>query len=201
MINAIPNTLTFSRILLTPIFAYFFVQETIYDIQIATLIYFFASFTDWLDGFIARSMNYTTRLGQFLDPVADKILVSTALGLFAYLDYIYVWLVLIIIIRDVLITALRIYALYYGKVIITSSFGKWKTFIQMGFVFAFLINLNVPEVPILKLNYDWSDWLLWPTITAAFVTLLTIASGIHYLVHNKSHIFEIYRRSVRNLTH
>ncbi len=201
MIYAIPNTLTISRILLTPIFAYYFVQENVFDMQLATLLYFLASFTDWLDGIIARRMNYTTQFGQFLDPVADKILVSTALVLFAYKGYIYTWMVFIIILRDILITALRIYASYYGKVIITSSFGKWKTFIQMGFVFVILIYLNIPELPSIKLSYTWGDWLMWPTIAAALVTVLTFASGIHYLIHNRSHIFEIYRRSTRKLTH
>lgn len=176
-------------------------QDSVIDIQIAALVYFLASFTDWLDGILARRMNYTTRFGQFMDPVADKILVSTALGLFAYKGYIYVWMVLIIILRDVIITALRIYASYFGKTIITSSFGKWKTFIQMGFVFALLIYLNIPLVPSIELSYNLSDWLLWTTISATIVTILTLASGVHYLLHNRRHIYEIYKRSVRKWTH
>jgi len=198
---AIPNTLTISRILLTPFFAYYFLQETIDDKLVATIIFFIASFTDWLDGFLARKLGYSTRVGQFLDPVADKILVSTALAILAYTNYIYLWMVIIIIVRDVLLTALRIYAMQHGKVIITSSFAKWKTFFQMGFLFAILIYLNFPGLPDIKLIYTIEDYLLWPTISAAVVTLLTITSGIHYVIYNRSHIIEIFKRLTKRWFH
>lgn len=194
MTFAIPNVLTVSRIILTPFFAYYFLQGSLEDKQWATIIYFVASFTDWIDGYLARRMNYTTRLGQFLDPIADKILVSTALAIFSYLNYIYFWLVFIIIFRDLFLTMLRIYALHNGKVIITSSFAKWKTFIQMSFIFALLIYLNIPGLPDITLSYTWGDWTLWPTISAVIVTILTFISGIHYIIHNKKHIIEIFKR-------
>jgi len=198
---AIPNTLTISRILLTPFFAYYFLQGTADDKLAATIIFFIAAFTDWLDGYLARKMAYSTRFGQFLDPIADKILVSTALAILAYDDYIYVWMVIIIILRDLILTALRIYAMQHGKVIITSSFAKWKTFFQMGFLFAMLIYLNIAFLPDIKLLHTKEDYLMWPTISAAFVTLLTIASGIHYLIYNRSHIIEIYRRLTKRWFH
>ena len=198
---AIPNTLTISRILLTPFFAYYFMQEIPEDKLVATIIFFIAAFTDWLDGYLARKLGYSTRVGQFLDPVADKILVSTALAVLAYTNYIYLWMVLIIIIRDVLLTALRIYAMQHGKVIITSSFAKWKTFFQMGYLFVILIYLNFPGLPDIKLLYSVKDYLMWSTISAAFVTLLTIASGIHYIYYNRSHIIEIFRRLTKPWFH
>jgi len=198
---AIPNTLTISRILLTPFFAYYFLLNTQDERLTATIIFFIAAFTDWLDGFLARKMRYATRMGQFLDPVADKILVSTALAILAYSSYIYVWMVVIIIVRDVLLTALRIYAMQHGKVIITSSFAKWKTFFQMGFLFAVLIYLNFPELPNIKLLFTKEDYLMWPTISAAIVTLLTIASGAHYLIYNRSHLIEIFRRLTKRWFH
>ena len=201
MIFAIPNTLTISRILLTPFFAYYFLLNTQDERLTATIIFFIAAFTDWLDGFLARKMGYATRLGQFLDPVADKILVSTALAILAYSHYIYVWMVVIIIVRDVLLTALRIYAMQHGKVIITSSFAKWKTFFQMGFLFVVLIYLNFPGLPDIKLLFSKEDYLLWPTISAALVTLLTIASGVHYLIYNRSHLIEIFRRLTKRWFH
>jgi CDP-diacylglycerol--glycerol-3-phosphate 3-phosphatidyltransferase len=194
----IPNVLTISRIILTPVFAYLFLQDHTADKRWAAIIYFIASLTDWLDGFLARRMNYTTRFGQFMDPVADKILVSTALAIFSYLNYIYFWLVFIIIFRDLSLTGLRIYALHHGKVIITSSFAKGKTFFQMIFVFVLLIYINIPGLPDIRLEYELSDWLQWPTISAAFVTLLTFASGIHYVIHNKKHLIEIYNRLTHN---
>ena len=198
---AIPNTLTFSRILLTPFFAYYFLQGTHNHRLTATVIFFIAAFTDWLDGYLARRLGYSTRTGQFLDPVADKILVSTALAILAYTNYIYLWMVIIIIVRDVLLTALRIYAMQHGKVIITSSFAKWKTFFQMGFLFAVMIYLNFPALPDIELSYTLQDYLMWPTISAAVVTLLTIASGIHYLIYNRSHLIEIFRRLTKRWFH
>ena len=197
----IPNTLTISRIILTPFFAYYFLHETVEDKLVATFIFLVAAFTDWLDGYLARKLGYSTRLGQFLDPIADKILVSTALAILAYTDYIYSWMVIIIIVRDILLTALRIYAMQHGKVIITSSFAKWKTLFQMGFLFAVLIYLNIPGMPDIKLLFTASDWIMWPTISAALVTLLTVASGIHYIVYNRSHIIEIFKRLTKRWFH
>jgi len=195
--SVIPNLLTIIRILLTPVFVYFFIQEQQSAQYIATSVFFVASFTDWLDGKIARKMHQTTRLGQFLDPIADKILVSSALVMFAFKNYLYLWMMIVIILRDFLITALRMYALYRGKVIITSSFAKWKTFFQMGFVFAMLLYLLIPNAPDITLTYSGSDWLLWSTLAAMIVVILTTASGIHYIFYNRIHIKEIYKR----LTH
>ena len=197
----IPNTLTIIRIILTPIFAFYFLQTSFSDKQFATVIFLIAAFTDWLDGYLARKFGFTTRLGQFLDPIADKILVSTALAILALSDYIYMWMVVIIIIRDVFLTGLRIYALQHGKVIITSSFAKWKTFFQMGFLFAVLIYLSVPGLPDVSLHYTASDWLMWPTISAAFVTLLTVTSGVHYVIYNRSHVIEIFKRLTKMWFH
>jgi CDP-diacylglycerol--glycerol-3-phosphate 3-phosphatidyltransferase len=197
MLPKIPNILTSIRILLTPLFAYFLIQEEKTGNIIAISIYFIASATDWLDGYLARRINHTTRLGQFLDPVADKVLVSTALFLFAYLDYIYLWMVFVIVFRDFALTGLRIYALQNGRVIITSSFAKWKTFIQMGFVFAMLIYFVIPDIVPFKLTYTFEDYFYWPTQTALIVVLLTVASGIHYIIYNMQHLTEIYNRIMK----
>ena len=194
MLYFIPNILTILRIILTPFFAFFFIQTGPNTSIIAALFFFLAAATDWCDGYLARRINHTTRLGQFLDPIADKILVLTALFLFAIKGFVYWWMIIIIIIRDVVVTSLRLYALYRGKSIITSSFAKWKTFIQMGFVFAVIIYLNLNGLPDIHLQYSARDWLLWTTITACIVVILTTASGIHYLYYNRSHTIEIFKR-------
>lgn len=194
MLLKIPTFLTILRILLTPVFIFYFLQETQSAKLIATVVYFIASFTDWLDGFMARKLSHTTRLGQFLDPIADKILVSSALFLFAYKDYLYFWMVIIIIVRDLIITVLRMYALQHGKVIITSSFAKIKTFIQMGFVLIIVLYLTFPALPNIQLSYTWNDWLMWPTIMGAIVVILTAASGFHYIYYNRHHSNEIFKR-------
>ena len=122
---------------------------------------------------------------------------SAALFIFAYKDYLYLWLVVIIVVRDLLITALWMYALQQGKVIITSSFAKIKTFIQMGFVLMMILYLTFPILPDITLSYTWDDWLMWPTILGVIVAILTAASGVHYIFYNRSHINEIFKRLTR----
>ncbi len=192
-----PNLLSLLRIILTPFFLFFFQKDDYYSKIIGTVIFTLASLTDWYDGYLARKYKKTTRFGQFIDPVADKILVSSALILFTVEKFIYVWTVFIIVGRDIIITLLRIYALHKGRSIITSTFAKWKTFFQMGFIFALLIYLSIPGLPDVTLTYSKSDWMQWTTVTISFVVILTIASGIHYLIFNRSHLIEIFKRIVR----
>jgi len=161
----------------------------------AAIVYFAASLTDWYDGYIARRFNLVTRWGQFMDPLADKLLVSSALIVFAHEDYIYWWMVWIIIGRDFIITFLRIFALYIGKPIITSMFARWKTFIQMVFTFAFLIYINIPGLQDIHLSRTEHPWYLWTNLMLTVVVLLTLFSGIQYLWANFSHVSELFRRA------
>ncbi len=192
-----PNILTIIRILLTPVFIYLFLLDSESGKIYAAILFFLASLTDWYDGYLARKMNMTTRLGQFLDPIADKILISSALYLLARQGYVFYWIVFTIIIRDVLVTTLRIYALHHGKPIITSTLAKWKTFAQMGFVMFMVLYLAWPGAPDIHLTHTTEDWYRLSTLSALFVTLLTTLSGIHYLVYNRSHINEIFKRITR----
>jgi len=195
----LPNQLTLFRILLTPLFYYLIIQPDSSFKVAAASIFFIASITDWYDGYFARRFNLISRWGQFMDPLADKILVSTALIAFAYLDYILWWMVILIVLRDFLITFLRIFALYIGKPIITSSLAKWKTFTQMGFIFSLLIYMNIPGVPEIKLHSADNIWLLWTTLVLSVVVLLTVISGVRYLFMNHSHMSELFRRSFRRI--
>ena len=102
----IPNQLTILRIVLTPVFLYFFLYNTMEYKLIGTIIFIFAAATDWYDGYVARKFNVITRWGQFMDPLADKILISSALCVFAYLGYIYWWMIIVIVVRDFFITFL-----------------------------------------------------------------------------------------------
>lgn len=190
----IPNQLTIIRIILTPVFIFLFiVNDPVYRL-IASIVFFIAAFTDWYDGYYARRFQSVTRWGQYMDPLADKILVSSALIVFAYMEYVYWWMIFIIIGRDVLITYLRSFALHIGKPIITSVVAKWKTFVQMGFILGFLIYINIPGLPSVHLTETTQPWLLWTTITLFVVVGLTLFSGIHYLIVNRSHLIELGRR-------
>jgi len=193
----IPNQLTILRILLTPLFIYYFPKEIASHKLIGTIIFFIAAATDWYDGYIARKLNIVSRWGQFMDPLADKILLSSALYILAYLNIIYWWMVIVIITRDFLITFLRFYALQRGKSIVTNNLAKWKTFFQMSAVFFMLIYLNFPNVEIhLKDSYH-PTYEHWITIIFLFVTLITVITGIQYLIENRAHVIELFKRSVK----
>ena len=157
---------------------------------IAGFIFIVASITDFLDGFLARKLNLITNLGKFLDPVADKVLTNTTLIILmitpVWISYpqvtIPLWAVLIMVVRDLIIDALRMIGVSQGKIIAANIFGKVKTFFQMItliFVFfngAFLSNLALP--------IGWSVTEVMIYITA-FTSLISI---IVYLYQNR-HVF------------
>jgi CDP-diacylglycerol--glycerol-3-phosphate 3-phosphatidyltransferase len=180
--------------LLTPVFILLFIKDGQTYRLTASIIFFIAAFTDWYDGYYARRFQSVTRWGQFMDPLADKILVSSALCVFAYMNFVYWWMVIIIVGRDALVTFLRSFALHIGKPIITSVVAKWKTFLQMGFIFSLLIYINIPDLPSVKLNAVAYPWFSWTTITLTIVVGLTLFSGIQYLIVNRSHLIELARR-------
>ena len=191
----IPNQLTILRILLTPVFLYFFLQDTPEYKLIGTIIFIFAAATDWYDGYVARRFNIITRWGQFMDPLADKILISSALGAFAYLGYLHWWMVIVIVIRDFIITFLRMFALHLGKSIVTSNLAKWKTSIQMTAVFALILYLNFPSADIYQINPLPPSYSHWTTIVFLLVTLLTAYTGFQYLIENRTHMYELFHRT------
>jgi len=180
----IPNQLTLLRFFLTVVFLYYFLPAEPVHQLIASVIFVMATLTDWYDGWYARKFGVITRWGQFMDPLADKFLVSTALIVFAVMDYVKWWMVWIIVGRDLLVTIIRIYAINKGTPIMTSMLAKWKTFSQMAVILAILVYIN-------WLNFygDGSG-----TYHARYfdvlgvgmlaVTLLTIISAILYCYEN-----------------
>ena len=181
----IPNQLTLLRIILTPLFVYLILLPDSTHKAYATAVFVLASFTDWYDGWHARRFGVITRSGQFLDPLADKILVSSALIAFAILNFVKTWMVWIIIARDALITINRIYALNVGKPIITHVLAKWKTALQMLTIFGILVFINYRnflQETVTPYEANYSDPL---GISMLIVTLLTIISGVIYIYENR----------------
>lgn len=196
-----PNQLTILRMILTPIFIVLFLEGGPTNILIASIIYLLASITDWYDGYMARRLQLVTRWGQFMDPLADKLLVSSALIVFACEHYVEWWMVIIIILRDFIVTGLRSFALYIGKPIITSVLAKWKTFAQMASVFIILIYISIPGLPEIRLDRVQHPYLLWTTWIMLLVVLLTVISGTQYLIVNYSHVSELFRRTLYWISH
>jgi CDP-diacylglycerol--glycerol-3-phosphate 3-phosphatidyltransferase len=173
------NKLTMMRIFLVPIFLIFMaVQDIPYGKEVATIIFILASLTDKLDGYIARSRNQITNFGKFMDPLADKLLVTAALVSLVELQIVPSWVAMIIIAREFAVSGLRTIAASEGKVIAASWWGKIKTVVQIVAIIAALLNLSYAN-PLLKTATN---------ISMGAAVIITIISGVDYFVKNKGAI-------------
>ncbi|MCL5021001.1 MAG: CDP-diacylglycerol--glycerol-3-phosphate 3-phosphatidyltransferase, partial [Bacteroidetes bacterium] len=135
----LPNQLTVLRILLTPLFVILLVSGNIFFKELSVAVYAAAALTDWYDGWVARKFGTVTKWGNFLDPLADKILTSSAFMAFAWLGLVGWWMVWAIVVRDISITLLRSFAEFRGHGLHTNFSAKVKTFTQMVFIYGVLI--------------------------------------------------------------
>ncbi len=185
----LPNQLTTLRILLTPVFLFLFLSDSPLLKQISLIVFLIAAITDWYDGWLARKFNYITNWGKFLDPLADKILTSTAFLGFVFTGVLELWMVILIIVRDILITVLRAYAEYKNISFATSIAAKWKTFLQMAFLYYLLLVYTLKTIDFFIYNYG--QILVKLTDSALiyymmlFVTAVTVITGILYLYSNR----------------
>lgn len=195
----LPNQLTILRIILTPVFLYFFLSDNPLFIQISLAVYIVAALTDWYDGWLARKFNYITEWGKFWDPLADKILTSAVFIGFVIVGLIPLWMVLLIIFRDLSVTLLRVYADSRGYTFRTTYYAKWKTMLQMIFLYYLLIlfvakNTNeiynqYQRIIDILLNQDLIYFVM------LVITVITVHSGITYLLLNKSLIKELFNET------
>jgi CDP-diacylglycerol--glycerol-3-phosphate 3-phosphatidyltransferase len=184
-----PNQLTVLRIILTPVFLVLFLADEPILKQISLVVFIIAAITDWYDGWLARKFNYITNWGKFLDPLADKILTSTAFLAFAFQGVLEMWMVIAIIVRDFLITGLRMYSDYKGGSMSTSLSAKWKTFIQMAFIYYLLLIYTLMTIKPLIDNYKHIFDVLTNTAFIYYamliVTVITLYTGVSYLYTNR----------------
>jgi len=185
----LPNSLTFLRILLTPLFLVLLFSESSFWRQISLMVYIVAALTDWYDGWVARKFGYVSRWGQFFDPLADKILAAAALFAFVYLDLVDAWMVWVIVARDFLITWLRTLAEYRGQPIVTSRSAQAKTFGQFVVIYYILILYVLKSVqPIQQEFGELIDTLLQYEVLFGMmlvVTLSNVGTAILYLYDNR----------------
>lgn len=198
----LPNSLTFLRIVLTPIFLVLFISDSLFYKQISLAVFIIAALTDWYDGWAARKWDNISRFGIFMDPLADKILSSTALIAFAYLNLIDVWMVAIIVFRDLLITLLRSIAELRDQPIVTTYLAKAKTTIQYVVIYYILVLYVIRTIPSLQTKYptlyDMIDSLLHPQVLLGMmilVTILTVWTGVSYLYYNRKFIQSLYKKT------
>ncbi len=163
----LPNAITFGRIALVPVFLFFAYGDTDASEVAAFAAFLVASLSDSLDGYLARKNGSITTLGQFADPLADKLLVGGALIALTLEDQVAAWIVVVVLGRELAVTVLRWYAKRTGVIVPASIWGKAKMVLQCAALAALLA---VPAEA-------WVDALLYATVAA------TIASGIDYAVN------------------
>ena len=168
----LPNKLTVLRVIMIPFFVVFMLTDLAgqYSNYIALVIFCVASLTDMLDGKIARKYNLVTNFGKFMDPLADKLLVSAAMICMIELGMLPAWVVIIIISREFIITGFRLIAAEGGLVIAASWWGKIKTVTQMAMIILMLLGVNK----------------VIGTILVVLATIFTVVSGVDYIVKNIS---------------
>ncbi len=181
-----PNKLTLLRVFLAPVFMYFFLFDNFYMRIIGLALFVIAALTDLADGYYARKYGIITGFGKFMDPLADKILVSSALIAFIALRYVSPLPVLLIIGREFAVTGLRLLAAYRGVVISPSWGAKLKTFLQMVVVAILVLyitllttlqHLESPALAFLEFDYYfYFNLLLWLT------AVITVWTGIDYVL-------------------
>ena len=171
-----PNKLTIARVIMIP----FFVAFLMYDIVgsagkwVALAIFIIASLTDTLDGYLARKYHLVTNFGKFMDPLADKLLVCSALICFTATGQLAGWITIIIIAREFIISGFRLIAADNGIVIAASYWGKFKTVSQM-----ILIILMIMDLP-------YSAFQMLIQIFVVIAVVLTVVSLVDYIWKNKS---------------
>ena len=170
----LPNKLTILRVIMIPFFVFFLLSGVGGSASkwIALVIFAAASITDTLDGYIARRDNLITDFGKFMDPLADKLLVCSALICFVELDKLPAWMVIIIIAREFIISGFRLVASDNGIVIAASWWGKIKTTVQMVMSVFLIVNFDGKVINIV------GNVLIYAAI------LLTVISLVDYLVKN-----------------
>lgn len=188
----LPNKITVSRIFLIPLFLIVVLvpfpwgslEAAGYTIPvthlIAAIIFIIASCTDWIDGYYARKLNLVTNFGKFLDPLADKLLVSAALISLVELQLAPAWMVIVIISREFAVTGLRLVLAGEGEVVAANMLGKIKTWAQIIAVSLLLLH----NFPFFWLHIPFDMFALWVAV------IFTVISGWDYFVKNKEVILK-----------
>lgn len=173
----LPNKITLGRVFLIPLFLVLYLSPITYGDYIAGIIFLIASLTDFLDGYIARKQNLITNFGKFVDPLADKLLVVSALICFVERGLIASWIVIIIIAREFIISGFRLVAASGGIVIAASPWGKFKTVAQMIMCVLLIFNFDILIFSVLEQVFIYAS------------VILTVISLIDYIYKNR-HVVE-----------
>lgn len=194
----LPNKLTLFRVCLVPFFIFFLTTNLVnFSAIFGSIIFIVASLTDLLDGYIARKKNIVTDFGKLMDPLADKMLVMSALIIFVSQGLVKDVLVIVIIARDLMIDSIRLLASNKGKVIAADIWGKLKTFFQMVAIIVLLIFKSLKQVTSIENSIENSNEFLskikcFGDIFMIISVALTIISAFNYVIKNYK-LFKIKR--------
>ncbi|MDX1410615.1 MAG: CDP-diacylglycerol--glycerol-3-phosphate 3-phosphatidyltransferase [Nitrospirales bacterium] len=164
----LPNTLTVSRILVIPVFVFLFSSPTPERAVAAALVFLVAALTDLLDGYLARRRGQITNLGKLLDPVADKLLVASALILLVQFQRVEVWLAIVMIARELIVTGARAVAAKEGFVVPADSMGKLKVVGQISGILCLILE-EVIRIPFIDLHLI-GTLVLYMALTVALIS-------------------------------
>lgn len=203
----LPNALTLVRFGIVPVFVLALVQRSVFSGVLAIVLFLLASVTDWLDGMLARRYGLSTPFGEFMDPLADKVLVGAAFITFSILPGVPVpvWLVVVILAREAAVTVMRIVGIGKGERMKTELAGKIKTAFQMFSITAVLVWLLAAKVaavnnPDISLSWGALFWdsivgagsrvvYLLPLVLVSVSAALAVASMVLYAVKNRHLLF------------
>lgn len=171
----LPNKITLFRIMLIPFFIFFMLVDLSNNEWIALIIFTVACCSDALDGYLARKNNQITDFGKFMDPLADKLLVSSALICFVERGQVPSWIVITIIAREFIISGVRLIAAKRGVVIAASNWAKGKTTFQMIMCIIFIAEFD---------KWKWLD--ITGQVVMYIALVLTVISLVDYLIKNKN---------------
>lgn len=190
----LPNQLTILRIVLVPVFVYLLMLSSPLMKLIGVIVFIIASVTDAYDGYHARKYGETTRLGAFLDPLADKFLITAAFLVYVWYGYLDLWMVVLVALRDIVVTVLRVYAEWKDRPVVTSSEAKYKTLSQNIFAYVIMLFMLLAEPAFTGtavasrmrevLFADYLDYIMLA------ITLFTVYTGVSYLLQNRKHLME-----------
>ncbi len=174
----LPNMVSLSRIVISPFFLMLLISGDQFKIKMSVVLFIVGAITDYLDGWLARKFHQVSSWGKFFDPLADKVLTTSAFISFVIMGIIPMWMVSVIIFRDLATTALRKVGEKRGKPMETSKSAKTKTFVQMGFI-AYILSMLAFDVN----EVVYSEYTYWFML---FLTAYTVWTLVEYILNNKT---------------
>jgi CDP-diacylglycerol--glycerol-3-phosphate 3-phosphatidyltransferase len=174
----VPNVLTMLRVLLVPVLVVALLDKTSSGDLLAAIVFAVASFTDAIDGYLARSRNSITNFGKLMDPLADKLLITAALVALVSLGRLEAWVAMVIIAREMAVTILRMGATQQGVVAGANPLGKLKTVVQVATIIALIASKSRPW---------WLDLMVYGTV------LVTVVSGVDFVFGLRRRLVEAER--------